>query len=93
MSIVRKFGKPDLFITFTRNLQWEEITSALLLDQKASDRPDLIVRVFRLKLKELLSDPIKRQVFGKPLAHVYTIDRVGSDYDCNRLHIFLQSQS
>ena len=63
MSIVRKFGKPDLFITFTCNPQWEEITSALLLDQKASDRPDLIVRVFRLKLKELLSDLIKRQVF------------------------------
>ena len=33
MSIVRKYGKPDLFITFTCNPQWEEITSALLLDQ------------------------------------------------------------
>ena len=30
--------------------------------------------MFRLKLKELLSDLIKRQVFGKPLAHVYTIE-------------------
>ena len=39
MSIVRKYGKPDLFITFTCNPLWEEITSALLLDQKASDRP------------------------------------------------------
>ena len=48
--------------------------SSLLLDQKASDRPDLIVRVFRLKLKQLLSDLIKRQVFGRPLAHVYTIE-------------------
>ena len=74
MSIVRKFGKPDLFITFTCNPQWEEITSALLLDQKLSDRLDLIVRVFRLKLKELLSDLIKRQVLGKPLAHEYTIE-------------------
>ena len=53
MSIVQKFGKPDLFITFAYNPQWEEITSVLLLDQKASDRPDLIVRVFCLKLKEL----------------------------------------
>ena len=44
------------------------------VDQKTSDRPDLIVRVFRLKLKGLLSDLIKRQVFGKPLAHVYTIE-------------------
>ena len=52
MSIVRKYGKPDLFINFTCNPQWEEKTSALLLDQKESDRPDLIVRVFRLKLRE-----------------------------------------
>ena len=74
MSIVRKFGKPDLFITFTCNPRWEEITSALSLDKKARDRPELNVRVFRLKLKELLSDLIKRQVFGKPLAHVYTIE-------------------
>ena len=74
MSIVRKFGKPDYFITFTCNPQWEEITSALLLNQKASDRLDLIVRVFRLKLRELLSDLNKRHILGRTLAHVYTIE-------------------
>ena len=63
MGIVRKYGKPDLFITFTCNPQWEEITSGLLLNQKASDRPDLIVRVFRLKLRELLSDITKNNIF------------------------------
>ena len=74
MSIVRKYGKPDLFITFTCNLQWEENTSALLLDQKASDRPDLIVRVFRLKLRESLRDLINCHVLGRPLGYVYTIE-------------------
>ena len=39
ISLLRKYGKPDLLITFTCNPQWEEITSALLIDQKASDRP------------------------------------------------------
>ena len=34
MSIVRKYGKPDLFITFTCNPKWEEIKSALLINQK-----------------------------------------------------------
>lgn len=68
MSIGRKFWKPDSFITFTNNPQWEEITSALLLDQKPSDRPDLVLRVFRLKLKELLGD-FKEKFFGKPAAH------------------------
>ena len=74
MSIVRKYGKPDLFITFTCNPQWEEITSALLLDQKASDRPDLIVRVFRLKLRKLLRDLINCHVLGRLLGYVYTIE-------------------
>ena len=48
--------------------------SSLLSDQKTSDRPDLIVRVFRMKLWELLSDILKKHVFGRPLAHVYTIE-------------------
>ena len=48
MSIVRKYGKPDLFITFTCNRKWIEISSALIGNLKATDRPDLIVRVFRI---------------------------------------------
>ena len=68
MTIVRKFGKPDLFITFTCNPLWDEITCSLL------HRPDLIVRVFRQKLRELLNDILKKHVFDKPIAHVYTIE-------------------
>ena len=74
MTIVRKFGKPDLFITFTCNPLWDEITGSLLLNQKATDRPDLIVRVFRQKLRELLNDILKKHVLGKPIGHVYTIE-------------------
>ena len=74
LTIVRKFGKPDLFITFTCNPLWDEIRCNLLLNQKATDRPDLIVRVFRQKLRELLNDILKKHVFGKPIAHVYTIE-------------------
>ena len=70
MTIVRKFGKPDLFITFTCNPLWDEITGSLLLNQKATDRPDLIVRVFRQKLRELLNDILKKHVLGKPIGHV-----------------------
>ena len=33
MSFVRKFGKPDLFITITSNRKWKEITEALYLDK------------------------------------------------------------
>ena len=70
MSIVRKYGKPDLFITFTCNPKWEEISSALIGNQKATDRPDLIVRVFRMKSKELLNEICSKHVLGKPLARI-----------------------
>uniref|UniRef100_A0A915M2W0 Helitron helicase-like domain-containing protein n=1 Tax=Meloidogyne javanica TaxID=6303 RepID=A0A915M2W0_MELJA len=41
MSLVRKFGKPDLFVTMTCNSQWEEIKENLYEGQVPSDRPDI----------------------------------------------------
>ena len=74
MTIVRIYGKPDLFITLICNPFWDDITSNLLPNQKVTDRPDLVVRVFKLKLRELLNDILKRHVLGRLLAHVYTIE-------------------
>lgn len=56
MAIVRKFGKPDLFITMTCNPNWPEITENLLQGQTPNDRPDLINRVFRIKYLALLEE-------------------------------------
>jgi hypothetical protein len=39
MARVCKFGKLDLFVTFTYNPKWKEITDVLLLGQIAKDRP------------------------------------------------------
>lgn len=50
MAIVRKKGKPDLFITMTCNPQWREIQEQLLPGQTALGRPDLLDRVFKLKI-------------------------------------------
>lgn len=50
MAIVSKFGKPDIFLTFTCNPAWTEISENLGPRQSASDRPDLIARVFKLKV-------------------------------------------
>lgn len=74
MSLVRRFGKPDLFITFTCNPAWVEITRELLDGQDAGDRPDLSARVFNLKLKALMDDIIKKSVLGKVVAYVYSIE-------------------
>ncbi|KAG2192401.1 hypothetical protein INT47_012468 [Mucor saturninus] len=74
MSIVRHFGKPDLFITFTCNPTWPEITNSLLAGQRANDRPDLCSRVFNLKLKELMNDLTRKHILGKVLAFVNVIE-------------------
>jgi hypothetical protein len=42
MSIVRKNGKPDLFITMTCNPEWPEIKENLKPWQRSEYRPDLI---------------------------------------------------
>jgi len=45
MALVRRFGKPDLFITFTCNPAWDKITRELLQGQTANDnRPNLSAR-------------------------------------------------
>ena len=74
MAIVRIVGKPSLFITVTCNPNWPEIKEVLLPGQIAQDRPDLISRVFNMKLKAILRDILKENIFGKVLAYLYTIE-------------------
>ncbi|XP_065322694.1 uncharacterized protein LOC135929885 [Gordionus sp. m RMFG-2023] len=74
MSIVLKYGKPDLFITFTCNPTWPEISENLFNGQTPADRPDIVSRVFKIKLAAFLSDITKNNMFGKKLAYVYTIE-------------------
>ena len=76
MAIVRHYGKPDLFITFTCNPQWPEITKCLFQNQTSADRPDIVARVFKLKLKSLLHDIYyaKQPIFGKMCAIIYVIE-------------------
>jgi hypothetical protein len=74
MAIVRSAGKPDLFITITCNANWPEIREALLPNQTAQDRPDLVARVFRLKLKAILADICQNRVLGRTVAWMHVIE-------------------
>ncbi|XP_057297346.1 uncharacterized protein LOC130627125 [Hydractinia symbiolongicarpus] len=74
MAIVPKFGKPDLFLTFTCNPKWPEITENLLPGLYACDRPDLVSRVFKLKLNQLVKDIYKNHVLGRTVAYVHVIE-------------------
>ena len=73
MAIVTALGKPSLFITFTANPKWPEITQELLPGQDASDQPELVVRVFHKKAKELQRDLQSRGIFSQWVGHVWTI--------------------
>jgi len=58
----------DFFVTFTCNLSWLKITNELLPGQHSEDRPNLITRVFRIKLRQLLDDFMEKQILGKVIA-------------------------
>lgn len=51
-----------------------KITSALLPNQNATDIPDLVARVFELKMKALMKDIDDGGIFGEKVAHVYPIE-------------------
>ena len=80
MAIKRKKGSLDYFITMTTNPKWNEIVSSLPRDangtllQTATDRPDLVARVFKMKLDELLKDLFERKVFGEVAGYAWTIE-------------------
>ena len=74
MAIIGKYGKPDIFLTFTCNPKHQDIQNNLPEGHKVEHRPDLVARVFKLHLKELLDDITKKNVLGSVIAHVYVIE-------------------
>src|SRR5712691_131956 len=73
LAINRHFGGGDLFITMIANVNWPEIKDELLYNQIPNERPDLISRVFHVKLRSLIRD-IKDGVLGDIAGFVYTIE-------------------
>ncbi|XP_044596944.1 uncharacterized protein LOC123273568, partial [Cotesia glomerata] len=74
LTFVREYGRPCLFITFTCNPKWPEITSLLLPGQNAIHRHDITARVFRQKLKSLISFITKSHVFGPRRCWMYSVE-------------------
>lgn len=70
MAVCRKLGSPNLFITFTYNPAWPEIKDlcAKIPNQTPDVRPDIICRVFKIKLDMLLEDLMHNHVLGKAIA-------------------------
>jgi len=73
MAICKHFHKPDLFLIMTANPKWPEIIHSLFPGQTATDRPDIVSRVFEQKKKALLK-LIDNGFFGTTVAHIHTIE-------------------
>ena len=74
MAVVRELGKPSYFITMTCNPKWKEIVDNLPPGLKAHQCPDLIARVFNIKLKSLLHDLVHKNVLGKTIGRTHVIE-------------------
>jgi hypothetical protein len=46
----------------------------LLLGQQPQDRPDLVTRVFKIKLKELINDIHKNHILGRTITGIYVVE-------------------
>ncbi|XP_076037203.1 uncharacterized protein LOC143022743 [Oratosquilla oratoria] len=78
LAFVTSYGSPDFFITFTMNPQWKELQEAIACTSKGSvqpcDRPDLVSRIFKLKVDALMDDLTKKHIFGRVKAHLYSTE-------------------
>ncbi|GJY55913.1 DNA helicase PIF1, ATP-dependent [Tanacetum coccineum] len=80
MTICKSYGYSDLFITFTCNPNWPEI-SCFVAEQnlKSEDRPYVITRVFKMKLDSLMKDLKDRHIFGHVKGDGNTITKSETD--------------
>ena len=93
IAIVRHFGKPSLFITFTANPKWVQIANELLPGQSAADRPDLVARVFNLKVRDLLDQIRHKEIFCPWLGWVWTIEYQKRGLPHLHLLVFLRTDN
>ncbi|XP_076907332.1 uncharacterized protein LOC143563739 [Bidens hawaiensis] len=75
MAICRWYGYPDFFITITCNPKWPEVKRFLNSTTiNPEDRPDIMCRLFKVKLDAIIKDLKKDEVLGKVQAVVYTVE-------------------
>lgn len=76
LAVCKEYGHPDLFITFTCNPKWVEILDAVNYagSQDASVRPNIVARVFKMKLDAMIADFTQDSVLGRVLAGMVLIN-------------------
>lgn len=74
LAVVNRRGRPHLMITVTCNPLWPEIVDNLEPHQTATDRPDLAVRVFKVKLAQIMAELKSGRVFSDYDFHLFCVE-------------------
>ncbi|XP_063949879.1 uncharacterized protein LOC135152724 [Daucus carota subsp. sativus] len=76
LAVCRHVGHPDVFLTMTCNPLWDEIQKMMQLVPgcETENSPDIISRVFRLKLDQLTTDIKKNGHFGVCVGVMYVVE-------------------
>ena len=86
LAICRWAGYPDIFLTFTCNPAWPEIKRFCdSYNVSPADRPDILSRVFKIKLQTLMKTLKEKRIFGTIRAGNF----VSPIYLCYTFHICL----
>ncbi|XP_052626798.1 uncharacterized protein LOC128133416 [Lactuca sativa] len=94
MSLCKWFGYPDFFITFTCNPKWPEIKRFLKdTSLQPEDMPDILCRLFKIKLDAFIKDLRDNQIFSKVQAYVYTIEFQKRGLPHSHICLFMHSDN
>ncbi|XP_074352273.1 uncharacterized protein LOC141691433 [Apium graveolens] len=76
LVVCRYIGHPDIFLTMTCNSLWDEIQKMMeyVPGCIAPNCPDIISRVFRLKLDQLMIDIKDKKHFGVCIGVMYIVE-------------------
>nr|GEU45487.1 DNA helicase [Tanacetum cinerariifolium] len=76
LAICRVHGNPSYFITFTCNVNWQEITDYMLQFPlfTTTDRADVVDRVFEMKIHNFVNYLRDAKPFEKVVAVLYTLE-------------------
>ena len=63
-----------MFIGFITNPNWPEICEAPNVEEEPRDKPDLCVRIFKMKLDALIDENLKNDLFGRIFGYSLAIE-------------------
>jgi hypothetical protein len=93
MIIIKYFERSTFFVIFTINSNWFKIQNELKSKQIATNRSNIVTRVFQMKTKQLIKNVKKRYVFDKCENVVWIVKYQKRELSHIHLLMFLRSKN